>query len=738
MQTLKEELSRRLSTLEIEDPLRERLDMLISEILEKCVSFFTEKEAKAVLDERGVLVDADDMFCNWFSKEKSEIAGEIFYDLFDPVYKDVLNSLFLQIKKRGSAKVKGVYLNGGSARLFVDIGAEAFEIGSNRYILISLKNREFDHTNYKLSKIEKEVADLIIRVKDFVPLMRELMQIFVDSGLFQFAWTGKIDTRVSRVIPLVSCGIGNESEKIENTLMDFSFFREVLDVMVGKRELVADTGSFKEFGFRKRIIFPIFKKWEYDSCEDVAYVVLVYSKERLELSAEEMNRIKEVIYKINLAATDIFLREQVSEIASVDVLTSLPNRERFLKRIDQLISEETPFAAVMLDIDRLRKVNDVLGFWAGDEVIKNLADFLKEVLKEEFVARVGTDEFGLIIKGDKLRIYSLLDEIISYNEKFVQIQSSSLYVPFSSGVVFFPEDGKTKEELVLKLENALEEAKKRGGKALQYANRSISFLPKDYLELERELKEAIKKREYILHYQPIVDLKGKKVWGVEALIRWESQKRGLVPPAKFMDILEESGLINEVGDIVIDEVCKVAKEFEGFDINVAFSMNISVIQLMNENIASKIIETAQNYGVDTGKIVVEITESVLMENLEYLKDQIEQMVQSGIQIEIDDFGTGYSSLSYLKRLPISSLKIDREFIKDIISDEEDRSIVSAIISMASALNKKSIAEGVESADQLKLLQKMGIDLIQGFYFAKPMPKKELKRYLENFSLERFL
>jgi diguanylate cyclase (GGDEF)-like protein len=410
----------------------------------------------------------------------------------------------------------------------------------------------------------------------------------------------------------------------------------------------------------------------------------------------------------------------------------LPKREVFIKEIEKLIKEKTSFAIAIIDINKLKKVNAVLGFWAGDKAIKKLADFLKNSLEKSFVARIGGDEFGVIIKGDKSEIFKMLDKILSFNEEITQINGSEVYLSISVGVAFYPDDSRTKEELILKAERALEMTKKKGGKGISYANKNIDIMPKDYLELEKELKEAIKNDEYVMYYQPIIDIKNNKVWGAEALLRWHSKKRGIVSPAKFIPILEESGLINEVGDVIIEKVLKDIKVFEDKNINFIISMNVSGIQLLSQNLALKLIQKINEMKIKKELVILEITESVLMENIELIMPQIKLLQKEGIKIEIDDFGTGYSSLAYLKKLPISALKIDRAFVKDILVDEEDAQIVKAIISMAKSLNKKTIAEGAETKEVVEELKKLGVDYIQGFYFAKPMPKEELKEYLNSF------
>ncbi|BAF69235.1 putative bifunctional diguanylate cyclase/phosphodiesterase [Nitratiruptor sp. SB155-2] len=736
MEVIKKEFSKKIEGL-VPKEAQKQLQLIADDIINKCVSFYTEREALVILDEKRNVIEIDGIFSQWFNISKAEVEEGSFIDLFDLVYKSVIEDFLDELHHKGYASLKGIYLNLHNHRLFVDLKGEVIEIDGRRYYILFFKNKEFDAINFKLNEIERETANLVLRVKTFEPMMRVVLDIFIRSGLFDFGWVAKVDLKRKKIIPLVVDGDSHISQEFMKQIYDFTAFKSILDVLIHKEDVITSEDLLSK-DLKSQIIFPLKRKWEFDKSEEVAYLVLVASKQKIRFDEEKRNRLREVMYKINMAISEIMLQQKADLLLATDPLTALPTRDIFFKEIDANIEYEQHFAIVLIDVDKLRKVNDVMGFWAGDEVLKHLANFLTKKLPDPIIARIGTDEFGIIVKGGKKEIYHALDILEKFNEQYVKVDGKKLYVSISMGVAFYPEDRRKKESLFLLAEKALKEAKRKGGKQIEFANKNITFLPKDYLDLERELKEAVSKKEYLLYYQPIIDIRNGRVWGAEALLRWNSKKRGLVPPNVFISILEESALINEVGELILEDICKTAKEFEEHDLRIAFSMNLSVTQLLNRNMAQEIIMAVEHHEVKPQQLIVEITESVLMENVDRLKSQLEELHENGIQIEIDDFGTGYSSLSYLKHLPITNLKIDMEFIRSMPSDEEDRAIVGAIISMAKALQKGTIAEGVEQKEQLDILTNLGVDYIQGYYFAKPMPKEELKQFLDRFDMKNYI
>ncbi len=732
MKSLIKDLKERLEPIVPQESIAP-VEVVFEEMLNKCISFYTEKEAVVIVDRSGNIVELDQTFHQWFGEAK-ELVGGSFEEIFDEMYQDKVAQLLENVHAKGYAQAEYIPLEVGREKLFLDLKAKEITIDNRPFVFVSLKNKVFDYVNFMLNEIEREVANLIVRVKMLEPLLQELLEIFIRSRLFDFGWVAQVDMEHQEIVPIVSIGDEEIKAKLQDSIYDFSTFASVLEVLINKDDLLT-TNDLLSKELKSQIIFPLFKKWGSKKEHEIGYLVLVASKKRLKLDESERVRLREVMYKINVAISNILLQTEANALLYTDPLTSLPMREEFFKRLQEWVRNAKPFVLVLLDVDRLVKINNVLGFWAGDEVLKMLAQFLQHLNStKSFIARIGTDEFALLLKGDTSCIYQELDSILSFNERTLIVDGKKLFATISAGAVFFPEDAKRADELFLAAETALAEAKKRGGKQIAYVNKNLHYLPKDYLDLEYELKEALKNNEYELFYQPIIDIKHKKIWGVEALLRWHSPKRGLVSPGIFIPILEESGLINDVGEFILDEICNIAYEFKDREINIVFSMNLSVKQLFYQDMAQKIIEKVQRAGIDPKKLVVEMTESVLMENIDILLEQLDKLHQAGIKIEIDDFGTGYSSLSYLKNLPISNVKIDRAFIKNIDKDKEDRMLVQAIVSMTKALHKGVIAEGVEGKEQLEILQKLDVGLIQGFFFAKPMPKAQLKEYIQNFTL----
>jgi len=708
------------------------LEKIVTDLLIKCTKIYDIREGVILLDKNKNIIEINDKIKDFNINDS--IVGKNFYDLFDEEFKDVIDKFFIKLNKEGYNKKRNIYIKINKNEAMVDISAELLHIDKKTFYVISLQQKEVDSISYKLSVIEEKIANLIVRIKDFESLMKEILNIFVDSKIFDFGWVAKVDLELKEIIPVVTMDENKIDMEFKKKSFDFNYFSGILDMLLKDEEIIISDVKFRNKEYKKSLVFPVYKKWEYKHENEIAYATLFYSEKNIHFSDEDLILLKEIIYKINIAITDIFIKEKANLIISTDTLTLLPKREIFIKEIKNLIKDKIPFAIAIIDIDKLRKVNEVLGFWAGDKAIVKLTNFLKEKLSLNFIARIGSDEFGLILKGKKEEIFSNLKKILEFNDDIVQINGSGVYLPISLGVAFYPDDSMKEEDLMIMAEDALKEIKKRGGKGIAYANKNLTLLPKDYLEMEKELKEAVKNREFVMYYQPIIDIHKNKVWGVEALLRWKSPKRGLVSPGKFIPILEESGLINEVGDLIMENILKDAKEFEDKNLIFTFSMNVSVIQLLSQNVALKLIQKIEKMKVNKKNIIVEITESVLMENIDIIMPQINLLQQEGINIEIDDFGTGYSSLSYLKKLPVSALKIDREFVKDITNDDEDRSIVNAIISMAKALHKKTIAEGVEDKETMEYLKNNGIDYIQGFYFAKPMPKEALGKFIQTFKV----
>ena len=421
--------------------------------------------------------------------------------------------------------------------------------------------------------------------------------------------------------------------------------------------------------------------------------------------------------------------ERLSFLAQYDVLTGLPNRALFYDRLRQAVSrakrEQTMVGLMFLDLDRFKQINDTLGHAAGDRVLKVVAERLKSFLREiDTIARLGGDEFTVIIEGvsEPAQLSGIAEKIGKALAEPVDLDGRAMSVSASVGITLYPRDGEDVDQLIKNADIAMYHAKHRGGRQqYQFYDHGMAPLAAEHLELEAKLKRAIEKEEFLLHYQPVVDVASGRITGMEALIRWQSPQ-GLVLPANFIPLAEESGLILDIGRWVLRAACAQARKWqrEGLP-SLRLAVNLSPLQLRQENLLASVAEILRESGLAPQHLELEITENTLMDRSRNTVAMLTRLEHLGVRISIDDFGTGYSSLAYLKQFPVHSLKIDRSFVRDITTDSNDAAIVSAIIAMAKSLELGVIAEGVETRQQLDYLRVAGCDGYQGYYFSVPLP-----------------
>lgn len=459
---------------------------------------------------------------------------------------------------------------------------------------------------------------------------------------------------------------------------------------------------------------------------------------------QEIQAANDLLAQVNLelAAAVEHKDSQIERIAHYDSLTNLPNRLLFLDRLDQELArahrDNRLVAVLSADLDRFKQVNDSFGHPVGDQLLQAVAGRLaSHVRAGDSVARTAGDEFGLVLTGMKAAhdagevAQKILD---SFAHNPVSIGDSEIFVTLSMGISIYPFDGVDTTTLVKNADAALHHAKNEGRNNFQYYAGQMNASAWQRLKLETELRRALAREEFVLHYQPQIDLDSGKIIGMEALLRWQSAERGLVSPGEFIPLLEETGLILPVGEWVLRSACKQARTWQeaGFsDIHIA--VNLSALQFRQPDFAGVVMDILKENGLDPAlrTIELELTESLLMHNVAGTMDTLNKLNETGIQFSIDDFGTGYSSLSYLKRFPISSLKIDQSFVRDLPSDHNDEKIVAAIIALGHSLGLNVIAEGVETTTQLARLRKMGCDEMQGYLFSRPVPAEEMTHLLQN-------
>lgn len=446
-----------------------------------------------------------------------------------------------------------------------------------------------------------------------------------------------------------------------------------------------------------------------------------------------------------LAETSARLRDEIAEresaerrirhLAHHDVLTGLPNRRLLHKRLEQAVVSARAggrsAAVILIDLDRFKTINDSLGHAVGDALLRAVALRLTDALgAADTVARIGGDEF-VVLPGDAADA----DEATAVSARLLErlsqpyeITGYSLRVTPSIGISVCPRDGEDAETLLSRADAAMYHAKAEGRQCVRFFTEKVERASTQVLQLENELHAAVSRGELVLHYQPRVELSRRGFVAVEALVRWQHPRRGMIGPAEFIPLAEETGLIHPIGEWVLREACRQQRQWRerGF-VPGSIAVNLSAQQFRTPELAGTVRRIIEDAGVDPRTIEIEITESTLMHDGGHALSTLQALAALGVRISIDDFGTGYSSLSYLRRFPVHLLKIDRSFVRDLPASADDATIVRAISGLAASLGLRVVAEGVETEDQLHFLQGIGCDEGQGFLFAPPMPAAELER-----------
>jgi diguanylate cyclase (GGDEF)-like protein len=435
-----------------------------------------------------------------------------------------------------------------------------------------------------------------------------------------------------------------------------------------------------------------------------------------------------------------------------DSLTGLPNRSIFHTRIIDEIKHcratGKSMAVMMLDLDMFKRINNALGYQVGDNLLTTISTRLQEVLRKTdsisrfknddtntSIYRLGGDEFGILLSGMNGTEFTeqIVKRILDTVTEPLEIDGNEIHLTSSIGISQFSGTGTPidKYSLLNNAGMALFHAKRNGHNTYKFYDKELSNDSLDSLKLENDLRHALEHNELELHYQPKVKLFSGKITGMEALVRWKHPTIGMIPPVEFIPLAEETGLIVQLGEWVLNTACKKLKEWEstGYK-NISIAVNLSAVQFRQNDLLGMIQGIISSTGANPELLELEITESTIMEDLDSASAAMRELHNEGIQISIDDFGTGYSSLNHLKRFPISAVKIDRSFIRDLTKDPDDAAIVGAIISMAHGMGLKIIAEGVETEQQLEYLHRLRCDEIQGFLFSKALPEDEIEELLK--------
>ncbi|MHC2623821.1 diguanylate cyclase (GGDEF)-like protein/PAS domain S-box-containing protein [Bradyrhizobium huanghuaihaiense] len=424
--------------------------------------------------------------------------------------------------------------------------------------------------------------------------------------------------------------------------------------------------------------------------------------------------------------------ERIAHMAHYDALTDLPNRVLMRSHLERRVAELAegrPFAILYIDVDEFKGVNDSLGHEVGDELLRQVASRLRACVSgNDLVARLGGDEFAIVKAGtnDQAELTRLADTILSALRAPVSCKGQEVLTDASIGVAIAPEHGDNLDDLLKRADLAMYAAKSEGRGTFRIFVPEYDAKARQRRQLELDLRQALARGEFEVHYQPLVDLAANVVTGCEALLRWRHPERGMVSPADFIPVAEDTGLIGEIGEWVLKQACNEAASWPG---NIHIAVNVSPVQFRSRSLALKVAAALADSGLAPGRLELEITETVLIRDDEEALTILQQLRELGVRIALDDFGTGYSSLSYLHRFPFDKIKIDRSFISDIGEPEDSSPIVQAVVHMAAARHMATTAEGVETEAQREVLRQLGCSQMQGWLFSPAVPAAKLKQLL---------
>ncbi|HEX7811805.1 MAG TPA: EAL domain-containing protein, partial [Burkholderiales bacterium] len=596
----------------------------------------------------------------------------------------------------------------------------------------------------RLARIQAVLSGInsaIVRIRNREELFRETCRIATEAGAFRIAIIGMKDER-GLVVPVAWGGAGGEliAAVPKDTQGDPSgvvarAIRERAPAVENDILLRPDIDVLRieaiRLGCRAAIALPL-----HGDGEPFGMIVL-YSTEKNAFDADEITLLEELADDVSFALTFIAQQEKVSYLAYYDTLTGLPNRSLFFDRLGQQLAaagrERGKVALVSLNVDRFRMVNETLGRNAGDALLKAIAERIKDSQREQdTVARTSADGFAIVASA-AWRTPDLAHLIEARNRELFSapfwIEGEELRVSATAGVAVFPDDADTAEALVANAEAALRSAKQHSVPLLFYG-REMNAQAAESLRMENRLRKALEKHELALWYQPKIDSRTGRFTGFEALMRWIDPESGPVPPAHFIPILEKTGLIMEAGTWALQQVARDCETWmKGSRAAPRIAVNVSPLQLRDKHFVDSVVDAAGKIDAAGGILDLEITESVIMEDVDAVILKLQTVRGLGVRIYIDDFGTGYSSLAYIARLPIHALKIDRSFVVDMTQNGDSLNIVQSVISLAHSLKLRVVAEGVETEAQAELLKRLDCDELQGYLYGKPTPPAELRGVL---------
>ena len=607
---------------------------------------------------------------------------------------------------------------------------------------VAERSRQIERLS-RVRAVSSGIHAAIVRIRDRDELFREACRIAVSEGGFVFARVLELDANGKCRIAVTSEPDARVFQAIVDEYNGNSEHSQSLlaQMLRGGKPLVANDvatdmriptrAALTQAGNYALALLPIVVE------QRVAGALVLRAREAGMFDTDELRLLLELVANLSFALELMDKQKKLDYLAYYDALTGLANRSLFHERLTQYLrsaqQDEGKLALALLDVERFKLINDSLGRQAGDELLKQLAGRLGDAAGAAGIARIGADHFAIVepeIKG-RSEIGRTLQRI--WRECFTapfRVKDAELRVSARAGIALYPSDGGDAETLFAHAEAALRKARE-SGERLQFHSRAMTEHVAGRLALENSLRQALVKEEFVLHYQPKVALDSGRITGAEALIRWQSPEQGLVPPMKFIPLLEETGLILEAGSWALKRAALDHRRWVDRGLAAPrIAVNVSPIQLRQSDFVATVERTIAAGAAPTG-IDLEITESLIMEDVTGSIEKLKAVRGLGMQVAIDDFGTGYSSLGYLARLPVQTLKIDRSFIITMLKDPDTMTLVQTIISLAHSLRLKVVAEGVDAEEQAAALRLLRCDEMQGYLYSKPLPFDQMTALLTN-------
>ena len=700
-------------------------------------------------------IDVNQTFCELVGYTRAELLGMTPMDLFSADRETLERDYdgIIADNDSGANKVEGQYRRKDGALIPIETRRRALHTKDGWIIVGTARDiTERKEAEAKISSLNRVYAVLsginaaIVRIRDQAALFDEVCQIAVSAGKFPLAWIGVVD-RAKQVVS-VTAWKGNADGYLDQMPLALLSDRPADWGMAGKvatdaRTMVANNiandphivikQAAIDRGFSSLIMLPLLVGGK------AVAVLALYSEKAGFFDGDEVRLLNELAGDISFALDHLENASKLDYLAYYDSLTGLANRNLFLDRLSQYVNtakqNHGKLAIILADVERFKAINDSLGRQAGDELLKQLAARVIQVVDPATIARIGADHFAIVLP--KVRGKSETERNVDRlaRECFAQpyrVGATELLMSARAGIAVFPRDGTDAEALLSCAEAALKKAKETGQRRHFYT-RKLTEGVAEQLTLETKLRRAIDNDEFVLHYQPKVDSVTGHIVGVEALIRWQSPDLGLVPPMKFISLLEETGLILPVGAWALSRASADHRRWIDQGLKAPrVAVNVSPIQLRQRGFVG-IVERAIAEGVTPTGIDLEITESLIMEDIQGNIEKLKSIRGLGASIAIDDFGTGYSSLAYLAKLPVQTLKIDRSFVITMLTEVDQMTLVQTMISLAHSLKLKVVAEGVDSEDQAKMLRLLHCDEMQGYLFSRPVPFDQMTTMLQQGS-----